>query len=265
MRFNFGGFMQVLNEEDVKNWIPSGEEKKVVIMLSAFGHTPEEIALVIYPNGPISVSSLRRKFSDELKNGKIYFKKWLLEEMTRKVHIGELVLVTLYNELFGKDKEIENEKEEGFMSEDKVKFCVDCEHRTYSQICAHPNLGISIVTGEPKHKICHECRTVDFCGVNAKWFESKEVVVKENENYYDKVKEEINLMADTLPKISEKSDKKFGDDYYINWTMSTKGINGVIKINYDDFYIDENMSDMLCDDLENIIKTYIEIHKYHKI
>jgi glycine cleavage system H lipoate-binding protein len=213
--------MQVLNEEDVKGWIPSGEQKSVVTMLAAFGHTPEEIALVIYPNGPISVSTLRRKFNDELKNSKVYSRKWLLEEMMKNVYSTNngLVLTNFYKEMFGKeDKTKIDDKKEEFMSAGKVKFCVDCKHLSQDG-CFHPNLGISFVTKKSNHVLCVSCRRAEnYCSKDAKWFEPKEK--KTNDDYYDKVKSEINSMADTLPKKPEEiNEMVFTEEKLIDLAM----------------------------------------------
>jgi len=87
----------------VKNWIPTEEQRHLVSFLSAYGHTPEEIAMVCHPDGPISYSTIIRLFGQELKYGKVKHKAWLAMQLHEKIldPRGGIVAMGVWKELYG--------------------------------------------------------------------------------------------------------------------------------------------------------------------
>ena len=87
----------------VKNWIPTPEQRNMVSLLSAYGHTPEEIAMVCHPDGPVSYSTVIRLFGQELKYGKVKHKTWLAVQLHEKIldPRGGLIAMGLWKELYG--------------------------------------------------------------------------------------------------------------------------------------------------------------------
>jgi hypothetical protein len=80
-------------------------------------------------------------------------------------------------------------------------------------------------------------------------------------------REKLHRVHDYLSyNFPNKPGEKFGNEFYTSLTMDNDGIEGLIKINFGHpncKYLDEEMVGMLGDDLENIIKTYIWIHKHN--
>jgi len=54
----------------ISDWEPNDEERYAVKMMVAGGMRHEDIAKAIHPLGPVSVSTLKRKFRHELRDGK---------------------------------------------------------------------------------------------------------------------------------------------------------------------------------------------------
>lgn len=96
-----------VKSSEVKNWEPTDEQRRTVALLVAHGHTPEEIAMVIYPGGPISYTTVIRKFKHELEYGSVYYKTWLTTEIVKKIPTpnGGLLAITMYKELYGSASE----------------------------------------------------------------------------------------------------------------------------------------------------------------
>lgn len=63
-----------------------------------------------------------------------------------------------------------------------TKFCKDCKHVSgiSNSFCVNPKNGINLVNGEAKVRFCETARgcITTGCGVDAKWFEEKELVPK---------------------------------------------------------------------------------------
>lgn len=59
-----------LTPAQVRNWEPTPEQRYAVRCMAASGVGQEVIARAVHPLGPISTSTLRRFFRDELDNGK---------------------------------------------------------------------------------------------------------------------------------------------------------------------------------------------------
>ena len=87
----------------IKNWEPTEEDRVIVAGMVATGSTPEEIAQVICPYGPISYSTVIRKFGYELKYGKVHFKKYWMGEIIKRATTdkGAILLNMLYKETWG--------------------------------------------------------------------------------------------------------------------------------------------------------------------
>jgi len=87
----------------IKNWEPTEEDRVIVAGMVATGSTPEEIAQVICPYGPISYSTVIRKFGYELKYGKVHFKKYWMGEIIKRATTdkGAILLNMGYKEWFG--------------------------------------------------------------------------------------------------------------------------------------------------------------------
>lgn len=68
-----------------------------------------------------------------------------------------------------------------FCKGENVKYCKDCKYCKRDLWCVFPD-RISIVTGKPQSKFCTVVRndSQGLCGTEAKWFEQKEIEVKQS-------------------------------------------------------------------------------------
>lgn len=68
------------------------------------------------------------------------------------------------------------------MSDEKLKFCVDCKwhcegHIPSILLCHAKSMGFNLVTGVENFLLCSTQRQLDetgYCGRKAEWFEPKE-------------------------------------------------------------------------------------------
>jgi len=73
----------------VRGWEPTSEERYAVRVMAAAGMKQDEIARAIHPLGPISTSTLRRYFRDELDNGKALLTRDVIAVATQMALSGQ--------------------------------------------------------------------------------------------------------------------------------------------------------------------------------
>ena len=82
--------------QEVRDWEPTEADRQTVKMMTASGLRPQDIARVIYPHGPISASTVRRKFKNELRDGKIELIKDVAVTAHRMALSGKFPVMTIF-------------------------------------------------------------------------------------------------------------------------------------------------------------------------
>jgi len=85
-----------LPQKLVADWEPCAEERYAVKMMVAGGMKLEMIAQAIHPLGPISVSTLRRKFKRELKEGKSIITGKIVQVAAEMALSGKYPAMTMF-------------------------------------------------------------------------------------------------------------------------------------------------------------------------
>ena len=84
----------LVSKELIMLWEPTDEQRQSVKLMVAGGMLPEDIARVIHPLGPISPSTLRRKFKEELRDGKAETNRAVIEKAFEMATSGKHPLIT---------------------------------------------------------------------------------------------------------------------------------------------------------------------------
>jgi hypothetical protein len=81
-------------------WEPTDEVRMTVCALVAADTTVEEIALIVHPDGPISESTVRRKFKEELLEGRKWFKDFWLRLISETIQNQVIKVPIVWKEWF---------------------------------------------------------------------------------------------------------------------------------------------------------------------
>jgi len=80
----------------LKSWEPSEKERYAVRIMVAGGMKQDDIAKCIHPQGPISVSTLKRKFPEEISHGRADITKQVISVLTEMALNGRNPGATMF-------------------------------------------------------------------------------------------------------------------------------------------------------------------------
>jgi len=96
VQYKTGEKRKPLTLSQVRGWEPTPEQRYAVRCMSATGVKQDVIARAIHPLGPISVTTLRRYFRDELDNGKALLLRDVVAVATQMALSGDCPSMTKF-------------------------------------------------------------------------------------------------------------------------------------------------------------------------
>ncbi len=82
--------------QEIMDWEPTKEDRQKVKLLTSAKRTPEEIGKIICPFGVVSGSTVRRRFKEEIKCGKIELELSVAEKAYEMAISGKSPLMTIF-------------------------------------------------------------------------------------------------------------------------------------------------------------------------
>jgi len=87
---------KIVQKNTLRAWEPDEKERYAVKQMIAGGMKQEDIARVAWSGGPISLSTLKRKFPEELRHGKAELTKQVIAVMTELALSGKYPGATMF-------------------------------------------------------------------------------------------------------------------------------------------------------------------------